>query len=52
MINLIKTTLPFAVVLILAACGGNETQEANHEAHNTAEPTTGQPAAVTSTIFT
>lgn len=47
MIKLIKTTLPFAAVLILAACGGNETPDANHEAHTTPEPATEQPAATT-----
>lgn len=47
--HLIKTTLPLAAVLFLAACGGNETQEAGHESHNTTEPATEQPAAPATT---
>ena len=43
--RMIKTFLPFAAVLILTACGGNETKEEGHESHNTTETTTEQSAA-------
>jgi tRNA(Ile2) C34 agmatinyltransferase TiaS len=43
--RLIKTTMPFAAVLILAACGGNENKEATHEAHETTEQASEQTAA-------
>ena len=43
MTRLIKTTMPFAAALILVACGGNETKEANHDSHNTTETATEQP---------
>lgn len=43
--RMIKTILPFTAVLILTACGGSETKEAGHEAHNTTEPATEQTAA-------
>lgn len=46
--RLIKTTMPFAAVLILAACGGNETKQTTHESHGTTEQEAGQatePAA-------
>lgn len=42
MTRMIKTTLPFAAVLILSACGGNETKEVGHESHNTSESPTEQ----------
>lgn len=45
MTKMIKTTLPFAAVLILTACGGNETKETGHESHNAPETATEQPAA-------
>lgn len=44
MTRLIKNTLPFAAVMILAACGGNETKEATHEGHATTEQAAEQPA--------
>lgn len=45
MTRLIKTTMPFAVAVLLTACGGNETKETGHESHNTTEPATEQSAA-------
>lgn len=45
MTQFIKTTMPFAAVLILAACGGTETKEANHQSHGTTEQTAEQPTA-------
>jgi hypothetical protein len=46
MTRMIKTTLPFAAVLILTACGGNETKQTSHESHNATEGPTEQPVAV------